>query len=315
LSEIIKVRVQSRAEMDIVKTTLLKRTFKDIVAVDNLSLHVKQGEVYGFLGLNGAGKTTTIRMLLGMIKPTSGEFQLFGSSIKSGQMNWNDVGYMVEKANAYPNLTVTENLQIYAKLRHLDGSAVAEIIDRLQLTTYRNKSAGHLSQGNQQRLGIAKALMHKPRLLILDEPINGLDPQGIVQVRELLEELTQQGMTVFLSSHILSEISKLATRIGIIHKGKLKQELDAGELEKQLIKKLVLDSTDNAQAATVLHQAGHTVETNDDGLIELTDHNALASPENVATLLVQKKCPPTQLFTYVEDLEHYFLRIIEEDQV
>ncbi|MFD1903314.1 ABC transporter ATP-binding protein [Paenibacillus rhizoplanae] len=156
-------------------------------------------------GLNGAGKTTTIRMLLGMIRPDSGSAYLFGRRVDAGSHKlWAEVGYMVETPYSYPELTVRENLEIIRRLRSFpDRSAIDSIIDRLQLTAYRDRKAGTLSLGNGQRLGLAKAMLHHPQVLILDEPTNGLDPAGIVEVRELLRELAaDQGVTIFLSPAI-----------------------------------------------------------------------------------------------------------------
>ena len=156
----------------------LTKRYGDIVAVDNLSLRIPAGGIYGFLGLNGAGKTTTIRMLLGMIKPGAGSVSLFGTRVRPGQKSiWERVGYMVETPHSYPELTVRENLEIIRRLRRLDNSgAVEEVIGQLKLTHDADRRAGMLSLGNRQRLGLAKALIHHPDLLILDEPANGLDP-------------------------------------------------------------------------------------------------------------------------------------------
>ncbi|HEX5002621.1 MAG TPA: ATP-binding cassette domain-containing protein, partial [Bacteroidia bacterium] len=212
--------------MEIITTTSLTKYFGTTAATDNISVHVNEGEIYGFLGLNGAGKTTLIRMLLGMIKPDSGSVRLFGKPVSRDFDIWNEVGYLVETPHGYPNLSVNENLQVYYQLRRLKKPAwVDEIICKLKLEKYRHKKEKFLSLGNKQRLGLAKALVHQPKLLILDEPINGLDPEGIVEVRSLLLELAAKGTTIFLSSHILGEISKLAHRIGIIHRGRLVKEL------------------------------------------------------------------------------------------
>ena len=179
---------------------------------------------------------------------------------------------------------------------------------------YINKKVKNLSQGNRQRLGLAKALMHKPKLLILDEPINGLDPEGIVEVRKLLQELADQGTTIFLSSHILSEISKVATRIGIIHYGQLIKELFADELQRQLSKKLIIETTNNIAAVKLLNKAGFKdcIITKKQQ-IEISDPFALDNPEKVSEFLVTNECPPRKIFKYMEDLEHYFLRIIGKD--
>jgi len=218
-----------------IETENLSKDYGKVRAVEHLSLRVAEGEIYAFLGLNGAGKTTTIRMLLGMIKPTSGYARVLQTKVQIGKAEpWESVGYMVEDPHAYPELTVYENLEVARRLHPgTPQAAVGRIIDRLGLGEYANRRTGTLSHGNAQRLGLAKALIHNPRLLILDEPANGLDPAGIVEIRQLLLELTRErGGTVFMSSHILAEVSRLAGRIGIIHEGHLVQELNADELEQ-----------------------------------------------------------------------------------
>jgi ABC-2 type transport system ATP-binding protein len=178
--------------MDTVVTASgLTKRYRDVVAVDQLTLNIEPREIYGFLGLNGAGKTTTIRMLLGMIKPDAGAVSLFGTRVHSGITSiWQRVGYMVETPHAYPDLTVQENLEIVRRLRRLeDSNSVPKVIKELELEHYAKRRAGTLSLGNAQRLGLAKALMHHPDLLILDEPANALDPAGIVEIRNLLRSL------------------------------------------------------------------------------------------------------------------------------
>lgn len=297
--------------MEIIKTNTLTKYFGTTSAADNISIHVNEGEIYGFLGLNGAGKTTLIRMLLGMVKPDKGDISLFGKRLTPQFDQWNDVGYMVETPFSYPNLSVTENLKVYYKLRQLSNPGlIDDIIEKLKLTNYRNKKANVLSLGNQQRLGLAKALIHKPKLLILDEPINGLDPEGIVEVRELLMHLAGNGSTIFLSSHILGEISKVANRIGIIHEGKLVKELTTKELTDQLIKKILVNTSDNVKAVQQLLNSNYKAVLTDHGEIEITNSDAILKPENISTLLVEKNLPPKQVYLFTEDLEMYFLRII-----
>lgn len=297
--------------MEVIQTNSLSKRFGATLAVNNISVHVKQGEIYGFLGLNGAGKTTLIRMLLGMIKPDNGTISLFGKPITSKSQNWNDIGYLVETPYSYPNLSVYENLKVIGKLRHLtDKNAIENIIEKLKLTKYKNTPAQTLSLGNQQRLGLAKALIHEPKILILDEPINGLDPEGIVQVRNLLIELAQKGSTIFLSSHILGEISKLAHRIGIIHEGKLIKELTTDELSNQIIKKILVQTTDNQKALHYLQNSNYSaVQTNTDE-IEISSPQAVAHPEHISKLLTECGLPPKQIFLFTEDLEMFFLRTI-----
>ena len=216
----------------LIETQGLGKRYGDVQAVDNLSLRVAEGEIYAFLGLNGAGKTSTIRMLLGMIRPSSGSATVLQTRVRLGSRDpWDKVGYLVETPHAYQELSVYENLEVARRLHPgAAPAAVDQIIERLGLAAYAGRRAGNLSLGNAQRLGLARALLHGPRLVFLDEPANGLDPVGIIEIRQLLLELThQQGVTVFMSSHILAEVARLAGRIGIIHQGRLLQELDVDE--------------------------------------------------------------------------------------
>lgn len=298
--------------MDIINTYALQKKFGETVATNQISINVKQGEIYGFLGLNGAGKSTLIRMLLGMIRPDNGSIKLFGENLNNKFNKWNDVGYMVETPYSYPNLTVIDNLKVFYTLRKLkQPELIDEIIDNLKLTRYKNKKARNLSLGNQQRLGLAKALMHKPKLLILDEPINGLDPEGIVEVRELLSHLAQQGSTIFLSSHILGEISKIANRVAIIHEGKLIKEISSHELNNQLIKKLLINTPDNIAAVSCLKDMGYAPHINSMNEIEISDIEAIKNPEKISVRLVEKNFPPKQIYQFTEDLEMFFLRTIK----
>lgn len=281
--------------------------------MDGLSLRVGRGEIYAFLGLNGAGKTTTVRLLLGMVRPTTGEVRVLGRRIRVGEKKpWDRVGYLVETADAYPELTVRENLDVMRRLRPgIEVNAVGRIIERLGLAPYADRRTGTLSLGNAQRLGLAKALLHHPELLLLDEPANGLDPAGIVEIRNLLIELArEQGVTVFLCSHILAEVSRLAQRIGILHQGRLLQELDLEELERNRRRRLVVRTRNDAAALAVLRSQGWSPELAADGAIEIEDGAAIERPDDAATRLVQAGCPPTELVVEEEDLEHYFLRLV-----
>ncbi len=300
-----------------IETTNLTKHYGDVVAVDHLSMQVAEGEIYAFLGLNGAGKTTTIRMLLGMIKPTTGSACVLNTPVRLGSREpWASVGYLVETPRAYPELTVYENLEVARRLHPgTPHQAIGQVIERLGLGEYANRRAGNLSLGNAQRLGLAKALLHNPRLLILDEPANGLDPAGIVEIRELLLGLArEQGATVFLSSHILAEVSRLAGRIGIIHQGRLLQELDFEALERSRQRRLILRARNVEAARLALAAAGVPVETLADGSLALKSLPAIERPDDIASLLVQAGAPPTLLQVDEEDLEQYFLRLVGMDR-
>ena len=297
----------------VIETNGLSKSYGQVRAVDSVDLRVGQGEIYGFLGLNGAGKTTTIRMLLGMIKPAAGFAKVFNTRIRLGSREpWDSVGYMVEDPHAYPELTVYENLEAARRMHPgTPTKAVNEIIERLSLTAYTHRRAGTLSHGNSQRLGLAKAMIHSPRLLVLDEPANGLDPAGIVEVREMLLELTrQQGGTVFMSSHILAEVSRLAGRIGIIHHGRLIQEMNADELDRNRNRRLILRVRNVESTRQVLLDAGQPAEILQDGAIEIKNPSAIDRPDDINCLLVNSGNPPTQLLVEEEELEQYFLRLI-----
>lgn len=305
--------MEKNVKEEVIRTESLSKHYKDVKAVDGISLSVQKGEIYGFLGLNGAGKTTTIRMLLGMVSPTSGESYLKGEKVNAGSHHlWNSIGYLVEIPYSYPELTVRENLEITRRLRFLpDSSAVDSVIRKLKLGPYENRKAKNLSLGNAQRLGLAKAMIHDPEILILDEPANGLDPAGIVEIREFLLDLAgNKGVTIFISSHILGEISKIASQIGIIHEGKLIQEMDAEKLHSLRNRSLLIDLEDKNSAISHLTEEGFNPNITENGLIEITGENAILHPEYVNSSLVKAGFPPSMLKIEEEDLESYFLRII-----
>jgi ABC-2 type transport system ATP-binding protein len=296
-----------------IETDELGKRYGDVQAVEHLSLRVSEGEIYAFLGLNGAGKTTTIRMLLGMVKPTSGSVKVLGAPVVLGSREpWAKVGYMVEVPHSYPELTVRENLEVARRLHPgTPPGAVDQAIERLGLGAYARRRTGNLSHGNAQRLGLAKALLHGPKLLLLDEPANGLDPAGIVEIRELLLELTrEQGVTVFMSSHILAEVARLAQRIGIIHKGRLLQELSAQELEQNRRKRLLLQLGNAPAACQVLSARGQPAHLLQNGMIELKGSAPAEHSDDINRLLVEAGFAPRQLVVEEEELEQYFLRLV-----
>ncbi len=278
-------------------------------AVDRVSLEVRAGEVYALLGLNGAGKTTLIRMLLGMVRPTAGALEVAGRPVTDRSV-WARVGYLVETPSAYPDLTVRENLDVVRRLRGLRNRAVVdEAVDRFGLGPYVGSRARTLSLGNAQRLGLAKALLHRPPILVLDEPVNGLDPAGVVEVRTMLTELARDdGVTVLLSSHLLSEVARVATRVGILHEGRLVEELDSTRLEASTRSRLEVGSRDPARATDILRRAGFDVQAGAGTLV--LEGRAVRHPDEVATALVAGGQPPTRLAVVEEDLEQHFMRLV-----
>ena len=210
----------------------LQKVFKDTQVVNLSSLSVQQGEIYGFLGPNGAGKTTTMKMILSLISRTDGEIEVFGQSIGTDKQYLNQIGSMIEEPSYYPNLTGYENLLVFQKILGFDKKNIQETLKIVGLDQPKNKKklVKDYSLGMKQRLALAFALVKKPRLLILDEPTNGLDPAGIHEIRELIIKLAkEQGITVFISTHILSEVEHIADRVGIINHGQLVYE---GEIRK-----------------------------------------------------------------------------------
>ena len=291
----------------------LSKSFGSVHAVQDVNIRVRRGEIYGFLGLNGAGKTTTIRLLLGMLHPDTGAVRIFGQAVgPHGHGPWSKVGHLVESPAAYPELTVRENLELARRLQMVpDRSATARVIALLGLGNYEHRKAGALSSGNLQRLALARALLHSPELLILDEPANGLDPAGLVEIRELLASLAHEaGISVFMSSHILTEVDRLAGRIGIIHKGSMLEELDTAALERLRSRHLEVRARDLDAARSVLLNAGFELSASSpDDSLRLVDARAIEAPDAVARLLVEAGAPPTRLAVTQENLEDHFLRL------
>lgn len=299
-----------------IETSGLTKRYGRTLAVDSLTIGVEPGEIYGFLGLNGAGKSTTIRMLLGMAGPSRGTVSLFGQRVSTGGRGpWARVGYLVDGAHAYPGLTVRENLELARRLHGMtDRGAIDRTIELLGIAAYRDRRAGVLSHGNAQRLGLAKAVLHRPELLILDEPATALDPAGIVELRELLWGLAHEhGVAVFVSSHILAEVARLATRVAVIDRGRLLTELDADALERRTRRRLLVDARDRRAAQRALQTHGFQV-SEDDGALVLDDRRAVDRPDHIASLLVAASAPPTMLRLWREDLEALFLRLLKENQ-
>jgi len=240
----------------IVQTEQLTKTFQKQQAVDHVDMVIREGEIYGFLGPNGAGKTTTIRMLLGLMKPTSGTVRIFGKELQKHKLDiLRQVGSLVENPSYYPHLTAYENLNVVREIVGVPHKRISEVLETVRLTEAAHRKVKGFSLGMKQRLGIAAALMHQPKLLVLDEPTNGLDPSGIIEIRELIKSLPQQyGMTVLISSHLLSEIDQIATAVGVVSRGKLIYQDQMSNLRKLARSTIRIQCSEPGKAVAALKQ-------------------------------------------------------------
>jgi ABC-type multidrug transport system ATPase subunit len=297
--------------MSVIQVNGLSKHFGTLKAVDQLDFSVTQGEVFGFLGQNGSGKSTTIRMLLSLIHPTSGSIELFGKPLnKYRDEILEEVGAIIERPDLYPYLTAKEHLQLFAKLRnkHVGENSIQDTLLKVGLADRSKDKVQTFSLGMKQRLGIAIALLHNPSLIILDEPTNGLDPQGISDIRNLIKQLAQQeGKTVLVSSHLLSEIEQMATQIMIIHKGK---KVADGPIQKLLDpnKMIVhIKTTNDAQTLQIILSgsfSNYLLQRNDGIYLRLPDYeipllNASLVNAGVGLIGVETR----------NSLEDYFLQV------
>lgn len=243
----------------VIKVTNLFKKFKNINAVNDLSFTVEEGDVYGFLGQNGAGKSTSIRMLLTLIRPDSGEISIFGKNLRTHRNEiLRDIGAVIEKPDLYKYLTALENLSIFARMSGMkpNRTLLMEQLKMVQLDDRAHDKVHTFSQGMKQRLGIAVALVHNPKLIILDEPTNGLDPQGIADMRKLILQLSRQmGKTILVSSHLLSEIELVANKMLIIHKGKKMIEGNVAELLDPSKSMVFIETVQDAEAKQAILQS------------------------------------------------------------
>lgn len=254
------------AATSIIETYHLSKKYGGALRVNDLSLRVPEGCIYGFLGPNGAGKSTTLKMILGLVRPTGGDISVFGTSLtrRHRLSILKQVGSLIESPSYYGHLTGEENLRIVQTMRGVPAQNIQEVLEIVRLSDQKNKRVAHYSLGMKQRLGLAAALLGYPRLLILDEPTNGLDPAGIQEMRELIKELPQRfGMTVLVSSHLLSEIDQMADHVGIIREGELVFQDSLAALHSRSKHHLALRTTDNARAQRLL-QARH-LHVSDEG--------------------------------------------------
>ncbi len=274
---------------NIIQTQYLTRRFGHVVAVSELDLAVPKGCVYGFLGPNGAGKTTTIRMLLGLIRPNKGSVHLFGKTFKKDRISvLRQVGSLVEAPSLYPNLTGRENLKLLALLLDLPGEEIDRVLEIVQMQAAADRLVRGYSTGMRQRLGLAGALMGHPKLLILDEPTNGLDPAGIQEMRHLLRGLPEAfGVTVFLSTHLLNEVEQIATQIGIINKGKLIFQGSPEKLQTKLSGNAILQVDNPNRARQILTGMGWQVGQNGDHSLSIVSRDMQTLAKANAQLVAQ----------------------------
>ncbi|HHF7060046.1 TPA: ABC transporter ATP-binding protein [Streptococcus mutans] len=288
----------------IIETRQLSKDFSGEAAVNQLSIHVRKNEIYGFLGPNGAGKSTAMKMLLGLLQPTHGSIRLFDKNFDSNQIALlSSVGSLIEEPSYYANLTGYENLEIIQRLLKLPKENIDKVLKIVKLYEQKDKLVKNYSLGMKQRLGIALAIIKFPKLLILDEPTNGLDPAGIQEIRELIKSLPQKyDMTVIISSHILSEIEQMATTVGIINKGKLLFEGQLTELEED--EKYLFETSDDALAEQLLMRKGFELEENQS--IVLKDYNK-ANIAAAVKVLVANDIDIYQVRMVRKSLEEVFL--------
>lgn len=253
----------------IIETRNLTKKHGKINSVNNLNLEVPEGSIYGFLGPNGAGKTTTIKMLLGLIKPSNGQIAIFNKDLlKNRSSILSKVGSLVESPSYYGHLSGYKNLEVIATMLDIKKSRIDEVLKLVRLTKDAYKPVKHYSLGMKQRLGIASALIGAPKLLILDEPTNGLDPSGIQEIRELIIEMPKQfGITVMVSSHLLSEINAMATHVGIINEGNLVFQNKLEVLQDKNKSQLYLEVGNPELAYTQLKDQGWEVDSKSNGLL------------------------------------------------
>ena len=295
----------------VLRTNALTKHYKDFKALNGLTMNVPKGSIYGFVGRNGAGKTTLIRMVYGIQFPTDGSFELYG--VKNSDPNISEtrrrMGAVVETPSILPYLSARKNLEMQYDIMGMpDYNGIDELLDLVGLKNTGKKLSKDFSLGMRQRLGIAVALCGKPDFLVLDEPINGLDPQGIIEMRELILKLNRENnITILISSHILDELSKIATHYGFINGGQIVREMSAEELENECRKCVRVKVTDTAALARVLDGMDMEYKIIDD---ELADIFATPNITKLAFSLWEEKCEILSASEHDENLEGFFISLV-----
>lgn len=285
------------------------------LALDNITLRVREGSIYGFLGPNGAGKTTTLRLLLGLLKKQKGEIRVLGKSFDEHRLEiLQNIGSLIESPSIYSHLTAIENLIIWQKIYQCSKNRIPEVLRLVGLANTGRKKAGQFSLGMKQRLGIAAALLHNPTLLILDEPTNGLDPGGIIEMRELLRNLNKnEGITIIISSHLLPEIEKLVTNIGIINKGKMLFEGSLNELmrRQQEASYLAFETNNNTTALQIIQNHHFSGEIRQEKI--LLPHLPKLSVAHINQALVEHNIDVYSIASVQNDLESIFINLTHDN--
>ena len=294
----------------IISTTNLTKQYGKKKAVDSVSVHIRQGEIYGFIGRNGAGKTTFMKMISGLSGQTSGEISLFGAKGAESDRMRSRIGTLIEAPGLYPNMTAHQNLRLKTVSVGINRPGyIEELIELVGLSNVKNTPTKKFSLGMKQRLGIAMALVGDPDILVLDEPINGLDPQGIVEVRDILLKLNKERrITILISSHILEELSKVATSYGIINNGRLIAEMSSEELFAQCEEKIEIKVDEPSAVSPILDSLGiQKYKTVDSGTIEVYDD--LDRVPDIAEAIVMKGIRLNGITKKNENLEDFYLGI------
>lgn len=293
----------------IIETRNLSYQFGNQLVIDQVSLNVRKGSIYGFLGPNGAGKTTTIKVLLNLLQTGEKKVFLFGKDLHNNRLEiLSGIGSLIEQPAIYSHLSGKENLLNRALLLRVPHARIHEMLDLVNLTEHADKKAGKYSLGMKQRLGIALALLHDPKLLILDEPTNGLDPNGIIEIRQLIRKLVEErGKTVFISSHLLSEVEKMVTHIGIINRGKLIFQGTIEELHSLSEKQLEIQTDDLINSKELLCRKGYRAEILSDTI--LIPYLSEEHCAEINSLLVKNNHKVYSLAVSKQNLENLFLSI------
>lgn len=291
----------------------LTKRYASGYALDRISMRIEAGDVYGFVGENGAGKTTLMRIIGGVVHPTAGIMELFGAQHREGWIAARRrIGFLIERPSLYPHMNAMENLGFYSRVFGIRKQGrEAEVLRIVGLEDAGPKKIEQYSLGMRQRLGIAVALLNRPDFLVLDEPVNGLDPAGIVEVRRILERLAhEQGVTMLISSHILSELQLLAGKYGFLHEGRLIQEITAAELQQSAQAAICIKTFDPAAAADMLKQELHCGDIRINGAGEIELPRDAVNLEQLMKLLVQRGIPVEGLNLTAPNLEQYYMKLI-----